>query len=87
MCSTSRSLRNTAPPEANVKTGKAESCFRASPLILENSAPARAHTDACPSEHSFSSSIPVSERRAAVIWLDAWDYEMFPTLWLWRPIE
>ncbi|HTQ95845.1 MAG TPA: sialidase family protein [Candidatus Acidoferrum sp.] len=39
------------------------------------SAPLRVHTDASPSEHSFTSAIPLGEK-ADVIWLDARDYEV-----------
>ena len=39
------------------------------------SVPVRVHSDASPSEHSFSSVIPLCAGRAAVIWLDASDYE------------
>ena len=39
------------------------------------SAPVRVHSDASPSEHSFSSAIPVDAGRAALIWLDARDFE------------
>lgn len=39
------------------------------------SAPIRVHSDASPSEHSFSSIIPMGGGRAALIWLDARDYE------------
>lgn len=39
------------------------------------SAPVRVHSDASPSEHSFTSVVPMGGGKAALIWLDARDYE------------
>jgi BNR repeat-like domain len=39
------------------------------------SSPVPVHSDASLSEHSFSSVVPVGSDRAAVVWLDARDYE------------
>jgi hypothetical protein len=39
------------------------------------SAPVRVHSDTSPSEHSFTSAIPLEGGKAEVIWLDARDYE------------
>lgn len=39
------------------------------------SLPVRIHSDASPSEHSFSSVVPIGSDRAAVVWLDARDYQ------------
>jgi BNR repeat-like domain len=39
------------------------------------SAPVRVHSDTSPSEHSFTSAIPVEGEKAEVIWLDARNYE------------
>ena len=39
------------------------------------SAPVRVHSDISPSEHSFTSAIPLENGKAEVIWLDARDYE------------
>jgi hypothetical protein len=39
------------------------------------SAPVRVHSDTSPSEHSFSSVVPIDAGRAALVWLDARDYE------------